>query len=417
MATPPATLTAVAGERALLEVPKEITERAGIKVNEELSSFVPGGGVLVLYRELAKKGYVAGALGLLSVAELMGLISSGLRTVTLVLQGPTARRRFVFRDGQVVFASSTDLSERMGPVIWRHGMITLEQLQEAEPKVTPQAKLGKVLMDAGLVSAAQLYRGMQLQVKEILFGAFVEAEGEFALLDEGENPELNTVRLQERARDLVLEGMSRAEEMALLRQAFDMEGVPKKKDGPKPTVLEQVAVWNRIDGKMSVRDVVRTSRLGDYAALKALRDLVGGGRVTARPPPPPKTALARQPSTRPAIDSSALQLFKAACERIRTALGEEAFASLKCYPDSLPPAQRGLFEGVWPSSARPGLPDFERLILNAQKAHPGAMGRALAHELVEGYLAFALFEARNALPLSKAGELSREVAKCLKGSR
>jgi hypothetical protein len=161
---------------------------------------------------------------------------------------------------------------------------------------------------------------------------------------------------------------------------------------------------------MSVRDVVRSSRLGDFAALKALRDLVGGGRVIARPPPP-KAPLARQPSTRPAIDAGALQLFKAACERIRTALGTRAFAALRCYPDSLPTAQRGLFEGVWTAD----LPDFERLTLNAQKAHPGAMGRALAHELVEGYLAFALFEARNSLPLSKAGELSRDVARCLKG--
>ena len=413
MPTPPAKLTAVAGERAQLDVPKEIAERAGLKVSEELSAFVPGSGVVVLCREQARKGYVAGALGALSVAELMGLINSGLRTVTLVLQGPTARRRFVFRDGQVVFASSTELSERMGPVIWRHGMITLDQLQAAEPKVSPTAKLGKVLMDAGLVSAAQLYRGMQLQVKEILFGAFIEAEGEFSLLDEGENPELNTVRLQERSRDLILEGMSRAEEMLLLRQAFDPEGVPKRKDGPKPTVMEQGVVWNRVDGKMSVRDVVRTSRLGDYAALKALRDLVGGGRVIARPPPPPKAPIARQASSRPAIDAGALQLFKSACERIRTALGPQAFAELRCFPDSLPAAQRGLFEGVWTTN----LPDFERLILNAQKAHPGAMGRALALERVEGYLSFALFEARNSLPLSKAGELSREVAKCLKGSR
>jgi len=345
------------------------------------------------------------------VAELMGLISSALRSVTLVLQGPTARRRFVFKDGQVVFASSTELSERLGPVLWRSGMITLEQLQEAEPKVGATARLGRILLDAGWLNAAQLYRGMQLQVKAILYGAFVEAEGEFALLDEGEHPELNTVRLQERSRDLVLEGLSRAEEMVLLRQAFDLEGVPKRKDGPQPTVREQVAVWNRVDGKMSVRDVVRTSRLGDYAALKALRDLVGAGRVVARPPPPPKVPLARQPTSRAAIDATALQLLKAACERIRAALGPQAFAALRCYPDSLPAAQRTLFEGVWTSE----LPDLERLVLNVQKAHPGAMGRALAHELVEGYLAFALVAARNSLPPSKAGELSRDVAKCLKG--
>jgi hypothetical protein len=66
---------------------------------------------------------------------------------------------------------------------------------------------------------------MQLQVKAFLYGALVEAEGEFALLDEGENPELNTVRLQgKRSRDLVLEGLSRAEEMCSCARPSNLEG-------------------------------------------------------------------------------------------------------------------------------------------------------------------------------------------------
>ena len=106
-------------------------------------------------------------------------------------------------------------------------------------------------------------------------------------------------------------------------------------------------------------------------------------------------------------------LYKTAAERIRSALGAEAFAALRCYPDSLPPSQRPLLEGVWEGES----PDFDRLLANAQKANAGQAGRGLGQELAEGLLAFALFEARNALPASKAGELAREVAKALKGGR
>jgi hypothetical protein len=139
---------------------------------------------------------------------------------------------------------------------------------------------------------------------------------------------------------------------------------------------------------------------------------VGAGGVVARPLRP-REGPARAAATSRAGHRAtvACRLLKAACEAHPRRAGPQAFAALRCYPDSLPAAQRTLFEGVWTSE----LPDLERLVLNVQKAHPGAMGRALAHELVEGYLAFALFEARNSLPPSKAGELSRDVAKCLKG--
>ncbi|MBI5544235.1 MAG: DUF4388 domain-containing protein, partial [Deltaproteobacteria bacterium] len=334
------------------------------------------------------------------------------RTGTLVIQGPASRRRVVFRDGQVVFASSTELSERLGPVLWRHGMVTLERLQECEPQVTPTAKLGKVLMDAKLLTAAQLYRGMQMQVKEIVLGAFVETEGEFAFVDEGDNPELNTVRLLERTRDVVLEGMSRSEEMVFLRQLFDLAGAPKRLEGPVPTVMEQDAVWQKVDGRLTVRDIIRSSRLGEFAALKALRDLAAAGRIQPPPPGLPRAPLSRQQTSRAqASSSSALQLYRSAVDRIRGTLGLEANGRLASYVEALAPAQQALFEGVHVAEG----PDFDRLLQNAQKRHPGAMARAVAQEAADGLVAFALFEARNLLPTGRAAELSREVGKILKG--
>lgn len=411
MRSPPAKVTRFTGERAELELPQDLAERSGLKPGDDLFAFAPGGGVVLLARDLSRKGFFVGSLDTLSVAEVLGFVCSSLRSGTLVLQTGGTRRRIVFRDGQVVFAASTDLSERLGPVLWRSGLVPLERLQECEPKVGPTAKLGRVLMDAGLVSAAQLYRGMQLQVRDILLGAFIETEGEFAFVDEGENPELNTVRLPERTRDLVLEGMSRAEEIVLLRQSLDPTGVPKRLDGPAPTVLEQQAVWQRVDGKVAVRDIVRASRLGEFKALKALRDLATAGRVQAPPPLAPRAPIARQQTGRVGASASGpLQLYRSAIERICAALGSEA-ARLDGYVQAVPRAQQPLFEGVKLS----GSPDLDRLLANAQKAQPGAMGRAFALEAVDGFIAFALFEVRNVLPANRAAELAREVSRILKG--
>lgn len=411
MPTLPAKVLRFAGERAELDVPKEVVERVGLKPEDALDVFAPGGGVLVLAREAGHKAFLVGTLDALSVAEVLGFVASSLRSGTLTVHGPTARRRVVFSEGQIVFAASTELAERLGPVMLRHGMLTPAQLDWAEPKVHATAKLGKVLMDAGILTAAQLYRGMQLQVKEILFGAFVEADGEFALVDEGANPELNTVRLLERTRDLILEGMSRADEMAQLRAQYEPTGVPKRKDGPAPTVAEQLAVWQKVDGRLALRDVIRGTRLGEHTALKALKDLVAAGRIQPPPPRAPKAPASKPSAGRPQGEVGAVPQLKAAAEKIRLAIGAEAFRKLASWPASLAPAQQVLLEGVFRGEEI----DFERLLANAQKAQPAPTGRTAAIDLAEGFLAFALFEARNVLAPGPGGELAREVGKALKG--
>ncbi len=410
----PSKVNRFTGSRAELDVPQELAERSGLKPGDELFAFAPGGGVLLLARELGRRGFFVGALASLSVAEVLGFVCSSIRSGTLVVQGPVARRRIVFRDGQVVAATSTELSERLGPVMWRQGLITLEQLQEAEPKVSATAKLGRVLMDAGVLSAARLYRGMQLQVREILLGTFIESEGEFAFVDEGDNPELSVVRMPDRTRDVVLEGMGRAEEIGPLRQAFDAAGVARRTEPEPaaPTVREQAAVWARLDGKMAVRDVIRTSRLGEYGTLKALSDLAAAGKVV--PPPPSLTArapLPRQQTQRGVTGASALQLYKTALDRIRQVLGAEGRSRLASYVEILPRTQQPLFEGV----DLAGSADLERLHANAQKLHAGAMARAVAQEAADGLVSFALFEARNVLSPNHAADLTREVSRILKG--
>ena len=175
--------------------------------------------------------------------------------------------------------------------------------------------------------------------------------------------------------------------------------------------MEQVAVYQKVDGRLAVRDVIRTSRLGEYAALKALRDLSASGRVQPPPPGLPSGPIPRQPSGRSLAPGSPVQLYRTAIERIRAALGPEASGRLTGFVPAMPASQQPLFEGV----KLGGTPDLERLFTNAQRVHQGAMARAVALEALDGLIAFALFEARNLLPAGQAAELAREVGRILKG--
>jgi hypothetical protein len=408
MSGPAARVRSLGAEQAELEVSKEIADRAGLRPGDELQAFAPGGNLLLVTREGARRGYFAGSLEALSLAEIFGFLCSAIRSGSLVLQSPGGvRRKILLHEGQVTFAASSEISERLGPVLLRHGMVDPEKLKSCEPRVNAGNKLGKLLIDTGALTPAQLYKGVQLQVREIVLAAFLEVQGDFAFIEsEGLAPD--AVKLPDRTRDLVIEGMNRADQVAKLRLRLDPAASPARaEDAEPPQVPEILAVWEKIDGTRSVREVVRASRLGEWAALRALDDLVRLGLVQPLPVTP---AAAPTATVRPG--ESPAKLYRMAirriCEELRAAGAEGRLFSFF----STPEGREGIFKGVHLNEQ--GELDTEALLTNAQRLYSGPMARARAMEALEAFVAFALFDARNALPDADAAALGREVARMLR---
>jgi len=66
-------------------------------------------------------GFLSGSLGTLSVEEVFTHVLSGIRSGLLAVQHGTVRRMVSFRDGQVVFATSTERRARLDAVLLRLG--------------------------------------------------------------------------------------------------------------------------------------------------------------------------------------------------------------------------------------------------------------------------------------------------------
>lgn len=166
--------------------------------------------------------WFSGSLAALTVPEVVQFLFTSLKTGVLLLafgegRGAPAqpeqlrRKSIYFRDGQIAFASSSDRADRLGPVLRRAGLVSPADLERCGQLVRSGRPLGQVLVDEGVLSSGQLYEGISLQVKEILLNAFVESDGTFAFL-EGAADERNAVKLAQRTRDLLLEGMRRVEQ-------------------------------------------------------------------------------------------------------------------------------------------------------------------------------------------------------------
>lgn len=397
------------------------------------------------------QGYFAGSLAALTVAEVVQFVFTSLKSGVLLLsfggEGERAaargaaperlrRRTIYFREGQVVFASSSDASDRLGPVLWRNGLCGWEDLQRCSRLVRSGRPLGQVLVDEGVLTPAQLYAGVGHQVKEILLGAFLEPEGEFAFL-EGPHDESNAVKLQERTRDLLLEGMKRVDEAERLALELGGRQVVLARGENPPTGLGEHAarLMKAADGTRTLDDLALESGLGLLEVLRQAAPLVAAGalvRTSRAPaePPAPRPALTPSPGSLPAVTPppmapvapegpvtrafGAFEIYRRIFRRVHAALEEfrpGAQPRLNTYFDRLPEKQRPIFEGVR-FDGQGGI-DVARVLDNVGQlgTYKGAAAKARSLEALEDLLAFSLFEVKNLLARPQAEAVLREVGR------
>ncbi len=222
------------GPEGQLAVPPRQAESLGLAGGGDVDVLSARGAcaLVVPARADSPKAWFAGALASLTVAEVVQFVLSSLKTGTLLLAfggeaerearapGPERLRRtsVYFKDGQVVFASSSDPAHRLGASLVRGGFAGEAEVERCAALVRSGHPLGQVLVDEGIVTSAQVYEALAAQVREIFLAAFTETAGDFAFL-EGAVDEANQIRLPQRMRDLVLEGMKRVEAAELERAA------------------------------------------------------------------------------------------------------------------------------------------------------------------------------------------------------
>jgi len=135
--------------------------------------------------------------------------------------GKSGLIHFTYRDhwksvylhkGEVVFASSNQRVDRLGECLLRAGVLSLDQLREAERCFSPPARFGKVLVERGFLTPRELWTGVKYQVEEIVRSLFSYPAGQL-MFWEGEFQPDNVVRLSLETRRLISEGIQRRQEL------------------------------------------------------------------------------------------------------------------------------------------------------------------------------------------------------------
>jgi len=379
---------------ALLPLPRAVATR--IQVDGEQMLIKPSAA--------GEPEILLGDLDASSVPEVITLINSGRRTGELVVQYDVARKSLTFVDGEIVAVSSNVEDDRVGEVMWRQGLISLDQLMAACAMQGPGKRLGRLLIDNGFIDTRQLYNGLRDQVREVFLSVFLFPRGTFVFAGQVSSA-LMPMRLEERTEKLIMDGVLQLDQVSQLYRLI----------GPLATEVIAVATTSKValsefetamfqylvsaQKALTVQNVLDGCRVGELKGLKSLAMLLKRGLVK-------RTAeLVTPVPTQPAVDRVAVLV--EALNLIASSLVEAGFGAVDDVHAYL--AEMRIGDQPLLTAAQSGQP------LDTASIRQRATALGIDIEpvllLLEDALGFGMFQLRETLPRERAQELSMQVVK------
>ena len=163
--------------------------------------------------------------------------------------------------GNVVHASSSERSDRLGAHLYRSGMLTREQLIETmRERDTSDKRHGQLIIERGLLSPKELYEAVRGQMESIVWSVFRWQKGQ-VIFKIGEQDENGKIRIHLPMRHVIIRGIKEVTDTKSL-----VSRLGKKSTVFKPTYCtedlievalekDEYALLRLIDGQRRFYDV------------------------------------------------------------------------------------------------------------------------------------------------------------------
>lgn len=221
-----------------------------------------------------------GDLRRIQIADVLSFVSMIRGSGKLSLKQGRLERTLHWLDGEIIFATSNSPDHTLGQFLLRNGKITQEQYDESAQRVGPHMRHGKALVQMGAISPNDLWWGLKNQALEIIYSLFAWNEGSFTFQETGEEALNERIVLTINTPSAIMEGIRRLDETARIREKITSLEMVFAKTGEVPDFKEldmsedEIAVYNNIDGNLSVRGLVAKSELTDFEVTRILFQLL-----------------------------------------------------------------------------------------------------------------------------------------------
>jgi hypothetical protein len=125
---------------------------------------------------------IRGSLEEASLPELLRSICKNRESSILTFYSAEHQKSIYVNDGQIVFASSNNVDDRLGESLLRNGKVTLRNILDAVNEVRPGKRLGSILCDHQAITPEELVEGVRRQILDIITSLFQMTSGRYELV-------------------------------------------------------------------------------------------------------------------------------------------------------------------------------------------------------------------------------------------
>ncbi len=199
----------------------------------------------------------------------------------------TGIKKIFFYQGEVVSAASSIIDDRLGEVVFRKGLISLDELADSTVRVTRNTRFGQVLLNQDLFSNVDLWQALKYQVQEILKSIFL-GTSVFFELQSGIYPVPSCVVFTQNTLDIIEESFTYG---AMFRnfcsRLTDDSQIVVNKDDKNSRRYSAGTFFgdllSLIKDQTDIKTMLKTSKLIEAYTLDALMSLVNRGVCKINP--------------------------------------------------------------------------------------------------------------------------------------
>ncbi len=230
-----------------------------------------------------------GDLRVVPLAEVLHLLDSQEQNGVLAVRRPGAEIDIFFRRGRVEQTLARGLGDEFqlgrfvvdAELMKRHELDDFVAAREATPPAEP-GLFGQALLRAGTLVDADLKVALARQSSELIYEVLRWRAGTFRFIAGAElPPHVVHAQLQLDVEAVLMEGYRRVDEWHLIERAIDDFDVVflRNEDavaqmGRGRLTREELAILELVNGKHSVKEIIRKSRLGSFEVSKMLYRLL-----------------------------------------------------------------------------------------------------------------------------------------------
>ena len=246
----------------------------------------------------------------ISLAKLLVLLNRNRKTGTLSVSNSHITKNVYLKMGDVIFASSTYADDRLGEMLLKAGKITIEQYDKSvEILKSSGKKQGAILVELGYLTPKEIFWGLKYQVNEIIQSMFLLEDVEYEF-KEGDIPVQEVIALKMSMANLIYAGINRITNWTRIRHDMpDTDTVLKLTEDPLSLFQEielspqDKKILSLVDGKRTIKEIIDSSWLGSFEALRILYVLWSIGMIEETSP---RKEAGKTPKTRGKLEEAAL---------------------------------------------------------------------------------------------------------------